>query len=276
MYCSYCILQEYFESQKCLVFKNTDDLEKEIHTKLSQKKGVIRVGTGEFADSLYFEHIHGLSRRVVSILDSYPNVLTELKTKSNNIDVLKSIKNPSKVVIGFSMNTGRIIKIHEKGTASLEDRVNAAVACEKMGFWVVFHFDPIIWYSQWYREYKTVIDMIFSRIKDPSHIAWISLGGFRSMPSLKSRLRKYNRHLPLYAGELIIGQDKKFRYFRPIRIDFYKSFQVIIEQYFPEITLYLCMESKEVWRDSGLSKRIPHGLVKYLDLRAKEILRYDT
>ena len=274
MYCSYCVLQEYFNSQKYVIFQNIVELEKEIHKKLNHIKGVVRVGTGEFADSLYFEHIHGLSSRVVSILDSYPNVLTELKTKSNNIKVLKRIKNPSKVVIGFSMNTERIIEIHEKGTASLENRMNAAVECEKMGFWVAFHFDPIIWYSQWYEEYKMVIDMIFSKIQDPGHIAWISLGGLRMMPSLKRRLRKYNRHIPLFAGEMIIAHDKKYRYFRPIRIDFYAAFRTIIEKYFPEITLYLCMERQEVWRDSGLSKRIPHGLVKYLDSRAREILRY--
>ncbi|MGD9202865.1 MAG: DNA photolyase [Chitinispirillia bacterium] len=274
MYCSYCILQEYFNFQNYVIFKNIDDLEKEIHKKISYIKGIIRVGTGEFADSLYFEHVHGLSSRIVSILDPYANVLTELKTKSNNINILRKIKNPSKVVIGFSMNTERLIKIHEKGTASLEERVNAAVECEKMGFWVAFHFDPIIWYPQWYKEYEMVIDTIFSKIQDLNRIAWISLGGFRTMPSLKNRLRKYKLHIPLFAGEMIIGHDKKYRYFRPLRIEFYTTFQNIIEKYFPEITLYLCMESPEVWRDSGLYKRIPDGLVKYLDLRAKDMLGY--
>ena len=274
MYCSYCVLQEYFDSPKHIIYKNTGDLEKEIHHKLTSIKGVVRIGTGEFADSLYFEPIHGLSSKVVSILEPYPNVLTELKTKSTNISNLKKIKNPSKVVIGFSMNTERIITLHETGTASLEERINAAVECEKMGFWVAFHFDPIIWYPQWYEEYRMVIDMIFSKIQDPGRIAWISLGGFRTMPSLKKRLRMYNRHLPLFAGEMIIGHDKKYRYFRPIRIEFYTAFKMMVEKYFPDITLYLCMESQEVWRDSGLSKRIPHGLVNYLDLRAKNMLGY--
>jgi len=111
-------------------------------------------------------------------------------------------------------------------------------------------------------------------VKDTKRIAWWSLGGFRSPLALKMFLKKINKHLPLYSmGELVYGEDGKVRYYRPIRAELYSTFNEVIKKVDPDITLYLCMESPELWQDSGMINRIPNGLVKYLDERAKQILR---
>ncbi len=272
MYCSYCVLQEYYEYQFQVLYENYADLEAEVHQGLAGKKGVVRFGTGEFCDSLYLEERLGLSQKIAELLVPYPNVLVEFKTKYASVTSLKNISDPSKVVIGFSLNTPDVISCCEKGTSSLEERLNAARACEEMGFWVAFHFDPIVWYDKWKKDYPMVVDYIFSTIKDPRHIAWVSLGGFRTIPSLKNRLREYNRHLPLFSGEMILGSDRKYRYFRPIRVDFYRTMQNSIEKYYPDCTVYLCMESRDVWEEAGMLRRIPGGLTRYLDKRAKVIL----
>jgi spore photoproduct lyase len=62
------------------------------------------------------------------------------------------------------------------------------------------------------------------------------------------------------------------RYFRPVRTAFYRAMYEEIRNYYPDLTLYLCMESREVWEDSGLVEKIPNGLVHYLDTRAREML----
>jgi spore photoproduct lyase len=99
------------------------------------------------------------------------------------------------------------------------------------------------------------------------------MGGFRSPPALKALLKKTNGHLPLYAmGELVQGEDGKIRYFRPVRVEFYSAIREEVEKHDPRIPLYLCMESPEVWEESGMMKRIPHGLVRYMDDRAEEML----
>jgi spore photoproduct lyase len=272
MYCSYCILQEYYGYHYQVLYKNYDDLVKEVKCKLDGFKGIVRFGTGEFADSLYLEDSLGLSQRIAKLLQPYKNVLVEFKTKSVNIKPLKNIRDPSKIVIGFSMNTTRIVNGLEKGTASVEERLRAAKQCEDMGFWIAFHFDPMVWYPEWEGEYRDVVDTIFSTIENPQHIAWWSLGGFRTMPSLKTRLRECSLHLPLFSGEMIQGSDKKYRYFRPIRADFYRSMLEQIEKYYADTALYLCMESPEIWEASGMLKRIPDGLVRYLDERAEIML----
>jgi spore photoproduct lyase len=272
MYCRYCILQTYFENHNQVVFDNFADLESEIRAKVPLHKGALRFGTGEFGDSLFSESQLQLSARIAALLAPFPNVLIEFKTKCGDIAPLRSIQHPEKVVIGFSLNTQRMIDEYEKGTASLNERLVAAAECGKMGFMLAFHFDPLFFYDGWEEEYRETVRAIFTFVKGPSRIAWCSLGAFRSMPLLKTYLRNRKAHLPLYSGEMIAGEDGKYRYFRPIRTAMFRAINEEFRKHDPRATVYLCMESPEVWRDAGMADRIPDGLVRYLDQRAKEIL----
>lgn len=272
MYCKYCILQAYFPHQCQIVYENFNDLESEVQKKLKSQSGVIRFGTGEFGDSLFSEHKTGVAGKIAALLEPYPNVIVEFKTKSTNIEPLKKIANPQKVIIGFSMNTPAMIRKMERGTASLEQRFEMARKCLSMGFYVAFHFDPMFIYDNWEVDYRGVVQEIFKHIENPSKIAWISMGGFRSMPALKSLLKEKNEHLELFSGEMITGVDGKLRYFRPLRVSMYRAMLNEFELHYPDITLYLCMESPEIWESAGMKKRIPDGLPSYLDNRARSLL----
>jgi spore photoproduct lyase len=272
MYCQYCVLQVYFERENQVRFDNYHDLESEVTRKMADWKGVVRFGTGEFGDSLWAEDRLGLSRRVAATLEPYDNAVVEFKTKSASVDSLKGIRRPERIIVGFSLNTPRMIERFEKDTAPLHDRFTAARKCEDMGFNVAFHFDPMFRYDGWKEEYRAVVRSIYRTIRDPKKIAWVSLGGFRSNPQLKRSLREKGEHLPLFSGEMITGTDGKLRYFRPYRTAFYSAMQEEFEKYDPDVTLYLCMESREVWEASGMMKRIPEGLPDYLDKSAERML----
>ncbi|MFW6254445.1 MAG: radical SAM protein [Chitinivibrionales bacterium] len=272
MYCTYCVLQAYFNHRHQLHYTNIDDMETEIRRKMADHHRVVRFGTGEFADSLYLEPTLGISGKVASILEPYPNVLVEFKTKSTFVHSLSSVEKKHKVVIGFSINTPRMIEALEAGTSPLHKRLEAARWCVEQGFWVAFHFDPMVWYPQWETDYRAVVNSIFDTVEDASRIAWWSIGAFRSMPELKTLLKKRSLHLPLFSGELVLGEDHKYRYVRPVRVAFYDVIRQEVEKRYPQTTLYLCMESPEVWEESGLLPRIPHGLTAYLDRRAEQML----
>jgi spore photoproduct lyase len=272
MYCAYCVLQAYLECQKQVVFENFPDLENEVRSKLASHAGIVRFGTGEFGDSLFLEERLHLSQKIAALLDPYPNVLVEFKTKSKNVDGLRAVKTPAKVVIGFSLNTPEIIGRYEEGTASLDERLAAAWRCLDMGFWIAFHFDPIIRYPDWERDYRDLVKRIFSSVRDHRRIAWWSMGGFRTPAALKTLLKKQNRHLPLFSGEMVLGEDGKYRYFRPLRVELYRAIGQEIFAAAPGTCLYLCMESPEVWEASDMNRLIPDGLVRFLDKRAEEML----
>jgi spore photoproduct lyase len=277
MYCSYCVLQAYFDHQHQVVYENFGDLEKEVERKLSAWRGVIRIGTGEFGDSLFQEDNLGLCKKVADLLDPYPNVVVEFKTKSASFKGLSKIKNPRKVIIGFSMNTPAMISMHEQDTAPLDTRLALIKQCENMGFLIGIHFDPIFHYDTGETEYRDVVRRIFGHIKNPEKIAWWSMGGFRTNPALKKLLKTGNRSLPLFAQQdMILGEDGKYRYFRPIRTAYYRALRKEVLVHAPETALYLCMESEEVWKDAGMYDKIPAGLPRYLDIRAEQILFQET
>ena len=75
---------------------------------------------------------------------------------------------------------------------------------------------------------------------------------------------------------MITGSDGKLRYFRPIRVAFYRAMQEEFERLDAGVTLYLCMESPDVWEAAGMAGRIPNGLVRYLDDRAKAMIAKGT
>ena len=277
MYCGYCVLQVYFDNQYQTVFENFDDLEREVHRKMETAGyggKVVRIGTGEFGDSLFQENNLGLSKKVADVFDRYDNVLVEFKTKSANVSTLDRIRNPRKVVIGFSLNTERVVNQLERGTAPVVERLKAARRCVEMGFNVAFHFDPIVWYDRWEEEYRHTVSNIYDFIGDARRIAWCSMGGFRCMPSLKTELRRLGMDLPLFAGEMILGADGKLRYPRTLRVDFYRAMDSRFRRHQPDAPLYLCMESPEVWGECGMAGRINEagGLARFLDRRAEIIL----
>ncbi len=272
MYCRYCVLQAYLENQGQVVYENLESLHKELDDKMKAWHGVVRFGTGEFGDSLFLNDEFHIAEKIAAMLEPYPRACIEFKTKSTKIASLSKIKYPNRVVIGFSMNTPEMIAMHEQNTASLQQRLEAAKQCLEMGFWVAFHFDPLIYHDGWESTYPDVVKRIFSTVKDPSKIAWWSMGGFRSAPALKEHLKKRNLHLPLFSSEMVLGEDGKYRYFRPIRTAIYSAMRNEIESHDATVPLYLCMESPEVWESSGLSARIPNGLASCLDQRAREML----
>ncbi len=272
MYCTYCVLQAYFDDDCQVVYDNLDDMDAEVRRKLAQTERLVRLGTGEFADSLFLEPQTGIASHVAELLAPFPNVLLELKTKSANALTLADMPAPQRTVVGFSLNTRRMIAELETGTAPLTARLEAAAQCVDRGMLVAFHFDPMIHYPGCEGEYEELAHEALDAVGDHSRIAWWSMGGFRCMPELKRLLQQQGRHLPLFSGELILGSDRKYRYFRPLRTAMYRAVCGAVEDRAPATRLYLCMESPEVWRDTGMIARIPRGLPAYLDERAAELL----
>src|SRR5215510_2384884 len=142
MDCSYCYLQEYLANNSALkVFSNTDDLIVEADRILSKHRGMFfRVGTGEITDSLALEPYIGMAAELIPYFAEQPNVLLELKTKSDRVDGLLKLDPKERVVVAWSMNPQSVIDRDEHGTASLHERLNAARRCQEAGYRLGFHF----------------------------------------------------------------------------------------------------------------------------------------
>lgn len=248
MDCSYCYLQEYLADNSALkIFSNVNDLIDEADRMLARHRGVFfRVGTGEITDSLALEPYTGMMGELIPYFAEQPNVLLELKTKSDRVESLFDLDPKGRVVVGWSMNPQRVIDLDEHGTASLTERLNAARLCQEAGYRLGFHFDPMIEYPGWETDYESMLEQTFATI-DWRKLSWLSLGVLRQTPALKRTMRERFPGSALLAGEQVLCPDGKMRYFQPLRVEMYRKMVHWIRRAAPTVKIYLCMESRQVW-----------------------------
>jgi spore photoproduct lyase len=248
MDCSYCYLQEYLaDNAELKVFSNVDDLIDETDRMVSRHRGVFfRIGTGEITDSLALEPYTGMVRELIPYFAEQPNVLLELKTKSDCVENLLGLDPKGRIVVAWSLNPQAVIDRDEHFTASLSDRLNAARRCQEAGYRLGFHFDPMIEYPGWETDYQELIEQTFATI-DWRHLAWVSLGVLRDTPGLKRTMRERFPRTGLLTGEQVLCPDGKLRYFQPLRVAMYRRMVRWMRRAAPLVKIYLCMESREVW-----------------------------
>lgn len=253
--CTYCILNAYFDSEDNVVYADVDSMVDECIEYLNDHD-YLRLGTGEFTDSMIYESITGFSRDFTDTLYNRlekqgiatNRVSVELKTKSLNVDSMKGSKYASNIVLAWSVNADTIQKGDELKTPSIQDRLKKAGEMASLGFKTAFHFDPIILFDNWKIEYEACVDSIFTNVPEKS-IAFISLGSFRYMPNLERFMLKKYAYSRIMEQEFIRAVDGKMRYPYPVRRDMFKAVYNRIRTYSHDLAVYFCMEGERTWID---------------------------
>lgn len=244
--CSYCYLQEYVNSPGIILPANISDY---FDALTLYGKAGMRLGSGEFADSLMIDDITGYSQCVIEHFRKHKGIWFEFKTKSSNIHNLLKTRHAGNIVVSWSLNPVNIVRENEFLSAPLNKRVNAASSCAAAGYKVGFHFDPIIRHDGWEKNYRSLIEFLFSKIK-PKDIAWISLGTLRFKPAAKKVIEERFPANTILDEELIIGYDGKLRYPVDTRRKIYKAVYGMLREHAKRNYIYLCME------DSGMVKEV--------------------
>lgn len=266
--CSYCFLQDFLENNPLLTaYVNVEDLLVELDETFTRHPDrSFRVGTGEVTDSLALDDLLPYSDYLVPFFNRRTNAVLELKTKSDRVDTLLKQSDPTNVIVSWSINPQEIVEQEEKGTPSLWRRLEAARRCSDQGFQVGIHFDPVILFDGWEAAYETLIDALLAHVP-ARRLEWVSLGSFRYRPNLRRVMRERHPETRLLTQEHVAGADGKFRYLRPLRNHAYDTLRRRIKQRAPEVGVYLCMETKEIWEGvTGHTPRADESLDRFFDL----------
>ncbi len=270
--CSYCILQAYFQDRLLKVWINRSDLLAELDALLARPTGPrLRLGTGEFTDSLALEPLTGYGASLVEFLADKPRACLELKSKVVDLSWLDKARDPRRVLPAWSMNAPRVVREEEGLAAHLEERLAAARKCAALGFKVCLHFDPVIRYPGWDSAldgYPATVAMIADHLR-PEDVAYISLGSFRFMPQLKSCIEAAHPRSAYIYEEFGPGLDGKMRLLRPQRVEQFRRIAGDLAAAGFGEALYFCMESDTVWQAVlGRTPRDLGGLNRHLAARA--------
>jgi spore photoproduct lyase len=245
--CAYCFLNSYLNASGIVQFINAERALEELDAYAGDEPGrVIRVGTGEFTDSLMLDGTTGFSGACAALSARHRNLFLELKTKSACVGRLLDLAEWGNMVIAWSLNTPAHIARYESGAATLEERLDAAAAVSGAGYLTAFHFDPIIMEGEWPDAYRDVVDRLF-RAVSPGRVAWISMGCFRYIPGFREAGRESAGARALVSAEMFPGPDGKYRYMQNRRVDAYRILLERIRRY-GDPFVYLCMETDAVWR----------------------------
>ncbi|MBN2346373.1 MAG: radical SAM protein [Candidatus Aminicenantes bacterium] len=247
--CSYCILQAYLEDKSRPAFyTNWDDMEAELRGFLAANREV-RIGSGELSDSLAYEARRPTAARIADLFGALPEAVFEFKTKSDAVRALLRIaRPPANIVVSWSLNPAALARGEERLAPSLARRLRALAAVQERGYKVGIHFDPLVLFPGWQGHYRELVRTL-SRLVRPDRVAWWSLGALRFPPTLRPHIlrREGSR---LFWGELIEGDDGKFRYFTPLRLELFRFLRDELRARLSrELPLYLCMEPATVWHE---------------------------
>ncbi len=242
--CSYCFLQSYLNIRAIRFAVNIENLFRELETVFNRYR-FVRLGTGELADSLALEPLTGFGAKLMEFSLNWPGVVLELKTKSANVDQLPDVRGKrGRGVIGWTMEPPRVVDREERGTASLEERLDASVRAARKGYGIAFHLDPVVFFPGFEDAYIELVERLFSRHKK---LDWMSLAGFRYEPALKGIVAARFPDSELLDGEFLRCSDGKFRYLFPERIRFFRRLVKKIKTLSPSTPLYFCMEDARTW-----------------------------
>lgn len=264
--CTYCILQLYLNQPCMVVHADWEDALREIDELTARHPGrVVRLGTGELADSLALEPLTDMAKELVPLILERPEAVLELKTKTTFVESLLATDPRGRVVLSWSLNAEEIVASDEAGAPPLEKRLRAAAEARRAGYRIGLHFDPLIRFPGWEGSYRRSVEAIYDHLSE-GDIAWISMGTLRYPPALDIIIRKNFPASRLPLGELVPGLDGKLRYFRPLREEMYRLVHGAIRRRDRAVPVYLCMESPEVWRNAlGESPRSTAALTRLLD-----------
>lgn len=243
--CSYCSIQSFYTEGNIVFQENfTEKLQ---HLQINSDN-IYHIGTGQSSDSLMWGNKEGLLDSLFTFAWKYPNVILELKTKSDNISYLLNNKIPPNVLVTWSLNTDTIIKAEEHLTASLQNRLKAAREIADRGALIGFHFHPMVFYKEWKKEYTNIFLQV-QNIFSADEVALISLG---TLTFIKPVIRQLRRHkikskilqMPLAdaSGKLSYPLAIKRQMFKAA----YDSFS---SEWKEKVFFYLCMEDPTLWQD---------------------------
>src|SRR5689334_23268094 len=191
MDCSYCFLQEHLANNPAFqLYANYQDafaeLDRLAHAGSARS---FRIGTGELADSLAFDSLTGISCDLVSYFSKHQNLMLELKTKTDEIENLLALDPRGRTLVSWSLSPNKVFIDSEQHTASPQSRINAARRVLAAGYKVGFHLDPVIAYPGAWQDYASLLDDVFDALP-PKDIAFISIGGLRMTPGLRTAARR--------------------------------------------------------------------------------------
>lgn len=235
--CSYCYLKWAFKNENMVIFVNYDDIKQQIKQKIeSLASQEIWFYSSDYSDILWMDGFSNFASEFLPFFEEYDHVKMEVRTKSANIQPLLDVWIiPKNTEIAFSLNPQELIDAYEKGTSSLDQRLDAINALLEKWFHVWVRYLPLLPVANYEKIYSDFIEYIQNKI-DISKIH----SSFASW--LLYTKKDYNKIISKYPDldilhMLELAPDDFYRESKKVRETFYTMFKKL------DNNCLLCLEN---------------------------------
>lgn len=242
--CSYCAVQTFYIRNSITFHKNL--FEKLKSVKLNPEK-IYHIGTGQSSDSLLWGNKNRLLDALIEFAWRNPNVILEMKSKSDNIAYLIERELPKNILFTWSLNPQIVIDNEESLTASLDKRLNTAEKILDKGSFIGFHFHPILWFDGWGKEY----DALFASVKErfpAEKVITLSFGTLTLIKPTIKKIRSFAKKTQILRTELY-STEGKMSYSHQLKKELLSKGVSAFSDYKNKSFIYFCMESPKLWEE---------------------------
>ena len=239
--CAYCSIQSFYSQNQIRVVSDLNKVLSEI--KLNEETW--HIGTGQSSDSLLLGDDYGTLTALGKFAAENPDVVIELKTKSSRTDWLK-LNLPVNIISTWSVNANTVSQKEEHLASSVRARIQAAEKAGKSDRLVGFHIHPMVYFTDWKKEYRDTVNMICDSI-NPDNAVMIGMGALTFTKQNLRTLRESKR--PTRVTQMPLNPIAgKYSYSNEIKEEMFSYvFECFPEEWKKKVFFYLCMEDKALW-----------------------------
>ncbi|WP_041963016.1 SPL family radical SAM protein [Sulfurospirillum cavolei] len=241
--CSYCSIQSFYKN-------NTITFDKTFAEKLERLEldpaKTYHIGTGQSSDSLMWGNRSGVLEALFAFARKNPNVILELKSKSDNIAYLLENDVPKNVLCTWSLNPQVIIDNEEKRAASLKARIQSARALADKGVLVGFHFHPIVLFEGWHEAYTAIAQKLLKTFTC-KEVALVSMGTLTFIKPVLKKIRLRAQKSKILQMPLV-DANGKYSYPLALKEQMFSTLYQALKPWHNDVFFYLCMEDESLWQ----------------------------
>ncbi len=202
-------------------------------------------------DILCFEPEYGLSELLVDYYAGTTDQHYLIHTKSANVDFLLDLDHRGHTIVLWSLTSETVSRVIEPGSATTEERIEAARQCREAGYAVRVKFKPIVPVRNWREECERMVGAALEHIR-PDNIglccvAWMpaeELERIIDVSALEPRFVTAMRDAAEEMRSVITGPLP-----HEVRAEIYDFYLRQIRRHDPDVPVFLCTESRDMWRE---------------------------
>ena len=202
-----------------------------------------------YSDSICFEPEYGASAILSETFARTGDKWLLFYTKSDNVEHLLDLPHKSNSIFYLTMATASVCRDIERGTPSMERRIDALRRCQQAGYPVRVGFSPIIPIRNWREEATDCLEKLFAAVRPETVRLWV----LSLMTARQAEVMFGDRLDPVIREAMHRNRD-----FRPeehfnqpfsyaTRAEVYAHYLDEIRRLSPGTPVSLCSERRELW-----------------------------